>query len=276
MVFKVFISYLVLLVQYKIENLTGMSHKAQNYLSTILVGLTNPKIITKYLNLAESNTLANHLKNDAAGYIYSSIVSIGNAFQSLEEELSTWATVKLYYATFYAFRALLALDGICIFYVGSKPFSINAQPGHAPIRREGQTHKVVLEEFKKQNSGHLLLSQTIEYDDPLNWLMEKREYANYKEAKFSEPTIPKHFKKIVDNELRLALKDYLTDTSNIYLFDPDHAMLAYPLRVLQLANQKINSGGFFPLEKNEIQYLCKLFNDRLGPIPEMQKMLNDD
>jgi hypothetical protein len=172
-------------------------------------------------------------------------------------------------------RSLLALDGICIFYVNTKAFAIQAQAGQSPRKRNGQTHKIVLEEFKNQNPGHLLLSQTIEYKDPLNWLMEKREHANYKIAKFCEPHIPSHFIKIVSNGLRLAIKDYLNDSLNLYLFDPDHAMLAYPLRVIQIAYQKINTPGAFSLRKSEIQYLCKLFKDKSGPIPEMQSMLTN-
>ncbi|QMS91011.1 hypothetical protein HUN01_26765 [Nostoc edaphicum CCNP1411] len=172
-------------------------------------------------------------------------------------------------------RLIEPIHNICIFYIGKKPYLIEVQAGKCPQKRDGQTHKVVLDEFSKRNTEPSLLSQLIDLEKPLNWLMIKREDANYKIAKFYEPNIPEHFKKIVEFGVRKSIKEYLLDKSDLYLFDQDHAILAYPLRSIQLVYKKIKATGNFQLQDDELHYLCQLFNDKNGPIPEIHKMLRE-
>lgn len=249
-------------------------HKAQAYIGTLFPGTPSDTVVKAYtFNSAEASQVRNRLHNDAVSYIYSATVTIGDAIRGIRENLFTWATVKFYYATFYSCRALLALDDICIFYVGRKAFSVEVRAGNSPQRKQGQTHKVVLNEFKNQGIVSTLISQTIGYDDPLDWLMTKRENANYRSAKFQEPNIPDHFQNIVDSGIRPLLTAYLQ--SDIYMFDADHAMVAYPLKTLQYAYNKLKTFGSLTLTYEEVKYLCDLFNDNHGPIPEAHKMIRD-
>jgi hypothetical protein len=252
-----------------------MAHQAQTYIKSILIpGTPSVSAIQSHvLNMREANLLLRYLKSDAVSYIYSAIISIADATVSLRKGLFTWATVKLYYATFYAFRAFLALDSVCIFYIGTRPYAIEANPGEMPVKRNGQTHKVVLDEFRYRQTEPFLLSQQIALEDPLDWLVDKREEANYKIAKFWEPNVPKHFEKIMNYGLRKSIKEYLLDSSNLYVFDVDHAILAYPLRSLQLVYQKMLTMPDFHLTDDEISYLCQLFHDQNGPIPEIHDLL---
>jgi len=249
-------------------------HKAQSYIGNLFPGTPSDTIIKAYvINRAEATQIRNHLHNDALSYIYSATVTVGDAIRGIRQNLFTWATVKMYYATFYSCRALLALDDICIFYVGRRPFSIEARAGNNPQRKQGQTHKVVLDEFERQGVVSRLISQPIGYDSPLNWLMKKREEANYRFAKFKEPDIPEHFQKIVNLGIRQALTAYLQDPFDIYLFDADHAIVAYPTITLQCAYNKMGTFDNLRLTDREMSYLCSLFRDNHGPIPEAHKMI---
>ena len=260
-----------------------VTHQAQQFIDNSLftTGLSVSTIEGYSLSSAEASALKSHLKNDALSYIYSSIVSVGDATLGIRKEMLTWATVKLYYATFYALRSLLAVNGTCIFYYRrpsnkNTPFILSAQPGQMPKKASsGQTHKLVLSEFKKRNFEPRLLSQLIGVQEPLDWLVEKREEANYRIAKFSEPYIPKHFEKIIDSGFRRSIREYLCDTSDLYTFDPDHAILAYPLRVIQTAYKQLLISGDFSLKNDEVSYLCKLFTDQNGPIPEIHNLFKN-
>jgi hypothetical protein len=253
-------------------------HQSQKYISEeLLPGTPSRSQIENYfLGLAEASKLVNFLGGDSIGYTYSATISIGDATLNIQKGLYTWATVKLYYSTFYAFRALLALNKICIFYVGRKPYALEVKAGKAPRKKDGPTHKVVLEEFRSWNSGHFLLSQQIGLSDPLEWLMEKREDANYKQAKFCEPEVPNHFKRIIDSGLRQSIQEYLSDTSGIYTFDPDHSMIAYPLKVLDFLYKEVYASGDFSLRKEDIIYLCNLFKDKKGPISCINTLIKRD
>ncbi len=251
-------------------------HKAQAYIGTLFSGTPSEAIVKAHIiNSAEATQICDHLHNDAISYIYSATITIGDAIQGIRQNLFTWATIKLYYATFYSCRALLALDDICIFYVGRRAFSIEVRAGNSPQRKQGTTHRVVLNEFKNQGVVTRLVSQDIGYDDPLDWLMTKREDANYRSAKFQEPNVPKHFQKIVASSIRSVLTTYLQDSSDSYLFDPDHAMVAYPLKTLQYAYNKMKTFNNLSLTDEEVRYLCKLFRDKQGPIPEIHTMIRD-
>ena len=120
-------------------------HQAPTYIIRTLFPDTSIANVKVYaISQAEAIQIRNHLYNDSLSYIYSATVTIGDAIQGIRHNLFTWATVKLYYATFYACRALLALDDICIFYLGSKPFRIEAIAGNTPQSKKGQTHHVII------------------------------------------------------------------------------------------------------------------------------------
>lgn len=252
-------------------------HRAPIYINSLFVGTPNDATVrARIINGTEAREICNQLHYDALSYIYSATITMADAIRGIKQNFFTWATVKLYYTAFYSCRALLALDGICVFYVGTKPFSLEGRAGNNPQKQTGQTHKVVLDEFKRQSVVPLLISQHIGYDEPLIWLMAKREEANYKMAKFQEPNVPKHFQKIVDSGIRQALTAYLQDSSDIYLFDEDHAMVAYPLRTLQCAYDKLKTFSHLKLTNAEVRHLCELFKDNQGhPIPEVHKMIRD-
>ncbi|QMS91012.1 hypothetical protein HUN01_26775 [Nostoc edaphicum CCNP1411] len=90
-----------------------MTHQAQAYIQTLLPATSSKIVIeSRTLSKSEERVLLNSLKSDAISYIYSATISVGDATIGINKQLFTWATVKLYYATFYALRALLALDNI--------------------------------------------------------------------------------------------------------------------------------------------------------------------
>jgi uncharacterized protein (UPF0332 family) len=249
-----------------------MVHQSQIYIDNTI--LSNTLLSNVYLNSSQVDSLLNCLNNDAKSYIYSATVSVGDAILGLRYNRFTWATVKLYYSTFYSLRAFLALDNICIFYHNRKPYYLEVESGKSPQKASGTTHKVVLEEFKRLNTNHLLLSQEIDLANPLNWLMEKREESNYKNAKFTEPEIPVHFTKIMQSQIRGAIEAYLTDSDDFYTFDKDHAILAYPLKCIQLVYKKIQLQEQPSFSIDDMNYLCNLFTDTKGnKIPAICKII---
>lgn len=249
-------------------------HQAQHYINNSIFGALPIKNITsKPLNIAQESLLLKYLYNDALSYLYSATVSVGNAIQELENKMYTWATVKLYYTTFYALRSYLALEKICIFYIHTSPFSLFVRAGEMAKKEKGNTHKTVLNVFKDYNPGHILLSQDIDSEKPLDWLTNKREKANYKNAKFYEPNTPIYLKKIVKDGVRKVINTYWKDDSYTYLFDADHAILAYPIKTVRVVYDKIIKFPDVRYSDSDIQYLAQLFKDQKGKLPELYNMV---
>jgi hypothetical protein len=71
--------------------------------------------------------------------------------------------------------------------------------------------------------------------------------------------------------LRQLVAAYLGDASVQYEFDPDHAMLAYPLRTLTVLRDELVTQSSYTVEEEVRVVLRGLFRDRSGALPEMMK-----
>ena len=145
---------------------------------------------------------------------------------------------------------------------------MTARSGTSPAScADRGTHKAVLKGFQRNNPTHPLMSQQIDLQDAVDWLIEKRESANYGQARFTEPSCGPEFDYVLENGLRQAIVAYLQDTSFIYVFYPDHAMIAYPLRALGLVGNQLARVGVITAEEDEQRFLRASAKDRTGPLP---------
>ncbi|MGR0481769.1 MAG: hypothetical protein ACTFAL_10295 [Candidatus Electronema sp. V4] len=242
-------------------------HKSQSYLIDYIYeeNLSANAIVSRVLSEIEARKLQLNLREDACDYLYSATVSLGDALRGLNRGLFTWATVKLYYSVFYTMRARLALKGFCIFYIKMSPYSISSVPGKQAQKEKGPTHKVVMQLFRENNIDPFMLSQPIELKDPIDWLMNLRENANYKIARFTEPDVPEYFIKVNKFGVRRSCQEYISDTSALYLFDPDHAMVAYPISLIHRAFSEFQRENLSMQKKESKSFLNKLFSDKRGP-----------
>lgn len=249
-------------------------HLAQKYVNDHLKGLPGTEFRNVVLDASQATGLNQALLKDAYSYMYSGCVSIADAVQALDRSLYTWATVKLYYSLFYLVRSLIATTGTAIVYEGTKGFTITCLPGESPKKREGTTHKATLAAFKMVLPHNKLFSQPIDTIVAPDWLMARREEANYKKSRFSEPAPPEHFKYIASKGVRRAVETYVDDDTFLYAFQPQHAMLALPIEAFKMALEKIGSvseAKFMP--ENDANYLQSIYCDNSGPIDKITAMI---
>jgi hypothetical protein len=248
--------------------------RCQTYLEHI--GYLPPLQGVKHRQLiaGEAVTLRNCLQDDGGNSLYSAAVSLADALRGLRDGFYTWATVKLYYAVFYTARCELALRDIALFYIGGKPCTILTSAGATLAPQKGTTHEVVLDQFSRLFPNSPFLSQTIDGKPPLTWLRERRENANYKNARFVEPNDPTHFRGVVTEGVRRATLAYLSPTGlTTYSFDPEHAMLAFPLRFWRDAVSEARAAGLPDTIADEVDFLSKAFSDGSGPLSEIIRVI---
>lgn len=251
-------------------------HRAQQYFDNVINPAGNPPAGIA-LNPITAAMLALELAEDAKSYYYSAIVSIGDAVQGIQREMFSWSTVKLYYSVFYSLRAILAVHKCAILYhvVGQKgtPYRLLAAAGQAPTKISGNTHKVVLQQYTLQFPGAPMVTQLIGLDKPFDWMMDRREETNYKNAKFHEPAAPVFFKNIASGNIRQILLAYIHD-NGAYAFDPDHAILALPIAAIQAAKTAFTAKiPSVALTEDEGKYLAGLFRDKHGEMPGVRTLL---
>lgn len=248
-------------------------HRAQSFADCALAGMSGRAISTRTLTAHEAVAFASSLQDDARDAFYSGVLSIGEAIQGLNRQLYSWTTVKLYYSVFYLVRAALGLYGTGIIYWDRTPYAWTAAAGEKPIKRSGTTHKAVLDAFKHYRSGSVLLSQSIGPMDSFDWLMTKRESVNYKVPKFCEPNAPSHFESVVKNGVRRLVSAYIADQSHLYTFDPDHAMLAFPVATLKTFLADLKTLSVRGIPPQDVAYLASQAFDKKGPLPEFRTVL---
>jgi uncharacterized protein (UPF0332 family) len=241
--------------------------RAQRFFDALFAGQTRTQIPGRPLSATDAQALQTCLTADAIDSIYSATITLAEAFQGLSRDLHTWATVKFYYSAFYSARCLLHLQGSCVFYVGTSPFHIHAEPGRFPSRGKGSSHKTAFELFATVFDKHVLLSQEIGGVAPHEWLMDQREEANYRKTRFVEPDEAERFKIVSERGVRKILQEYLADDSHLFTFDPDHAMMAYPLQLWRYA---LAATASVPpasrLQTEAARYLGTLLRDHDGPL----------
>ena len=250
-------------------------HQAQSYIQRFVLP-SAPGLAPSVLALTASFAagMQQTLKADAVGYCYSGTVSIADGIRGIDSGFFTWATIKLYYATFYLARALLAVRGACIFYDGRTPFRWLSNAGQVAKKLKGNTHHVVLDEFKALGFFPLFLGQQIDNLEPLDWLRIRRETANYASPRFTEPDPPDHLERISSMGVRRVAEAYLSDKTRLYVFDSDHAMLAYPIELLKQTIQEINGlVGSQSLNHADRTFLAAICKDAAGPLPGVRRLL---
>lgn len=254
-------------------------HNAQACVEN-LVALSGSSLSTGHsslvLNRMQASSLSKALRQDAEDYLFSAWITFGDCIHGLQDNFFSWTSVKAYYATFYAARAFLAASGHGIIYVGTKPKSITCRPGGTIVNASGTTHAAVFKLFDGQHPSHVLLSQTIDMLPPFEWLKTRREEANYRNSRFCEPSAPKHFLKICSAGIRASLDAYASDSSYLYTFDADHAILAFPLAFIHEAQSLLKSTGRLALPEGDKRFLLSTLQDRKGPYPRVRDRCNSD
>lgn len=248
-------------------------HRGANYILSLLGSSGTQATKSLSLTSTQAQSLASGLRDDAKDYFYSSCISTVDGVRGLSAGLYTWATVKLYYAAFYACRSILATDGICVFSLGKPHYSIESLGGAKCTEKERSTHAAVLGTFLANNPSHQFVTQRIENMSPLKWLKKRREACNYNIALFSEPGAPEHFAKVETDGVRRWISAYISDTSALYRFDKDHAMLALPLAVVIEAGNRIKDRGDVCLVEHQLRFISKKFGDARGQFSQITTLL---
>lgn len=259
-----------------------MQYSSSAYASTLwpfpIVGKSGPYTALTQIQAAH---LANKLCDDSKHVYFSCLITFADALRGLDQQFYSWSCVKLYYLTSYLFRSYVSLDGIAQFHIGKYPRWCDAKAGdipHAPPKVAGQlgsetSHKMAFNLFASRNANNILLSQDIDNMRPDDWLQKKREYFNYQQAKFVEPACPSCFAGIAEHGARKMFLEYLKDDSYLYAFDPDHAMLAYPLAALKILRHRFAAAGIKPITADDQKVIQDYWRDHFGPIREIKELI---
>jgi len=211
------------------------------------------------ISSADLHSARSALLFDVNAFFINGLVSFASAINSINKNNYSWGFIQSYYSLFFFARAFNGINDYAIVYHNSKPFSIKIQPSAKFVKLKGNSHDVVLSEFKTQFASDILIVNQIEGENPVDWFNKKRNLINYTSNPFSDPMPPPDLYNY-KSDLRKWMATYMNDRSHSYTFNPANCYIAYPLQVfMRLYNyyddnnlklSMIDEDKFLHLQKN--------------------------
>lgn len=237
---------------------------------------------TYVLNSYTESVLTQAACEDARKYVYNAVVSFLGGVAALHTQQAGWAITKMYYAAFYVGRAALCRARHVIFHVpkesgkGYTQYEIllNAGQGAKVITSSPSTHKLVALRFQQKGYPVFMTGLTIDGVDPLLWLMDQREYWQYRAGRFPDPDFPSILEQFDVRKAQRLLAEYAEDSKGLYLSDPDHAVIAIPFRLVQwaLSLESLVSPGIVDIEDvNYLRQRCCIGKQMLSTLSQYFK-----
>ena len=185
------------------------------------------------------NQIINNAQADSKNYFFNGILTFSEAVNGLREGNYSWSVIKFYYSVYYLLRASLYINKI-IFIHHKGIYRLEIKKGTTPLRKNNKQynsdHKGTIKHFIDLFSDiDILLSNQIENMTTYEWLMDKREYVNYRIRKFSEPQDYNFYTYYLTNNFKSNYKELIIEEIEddfINCFQPETGLLAIPVKRL--------------------------------------------
>lgn len=206
------------------------------------------------------------LKEEIAPYYYKSLLSYIESLDAIQNRLYSWATIRLYYSTFYSIKAYLACKDVAIFRAQRKLFYVKAKGKESLKSCEQHTdHKGAITTHKKLFKDiDMLFSNSVGDFDAYEWMMNKREEVNYKDLNFHDPVAPEFWSKlseeIEDNGIG-KMVERLVDDDGTYCFQDEYAILGIPTkRIILTVDEMCAQGKTFDILEEKREFIDSMSN----------------
>lgn len=257
---------------------TSGSNAGNFLLGRIPLGAKPKAFFSKFvLSAPDAAVLLASSREDARIYVYNAVASFLGAMAGLQTQQAAWAITMLYYSAFYIGRAALCRAGHVTFHVpkdggiGYTQYEVQIHAGAQAlvVDKPPSTHKLVAQRFCQIGYPVFMRSLTIEGQDPITWLMDQREYWQYRAGRFSDPDLPSILDQVAPEKVQRLLAEYSTDTRGVFLADPAHAVVAVPFRLVEwaLSVESLQSPGV--VDTDDLAYLrrrCSMGKQKLSTI----------
>lgn len=147
-------------------------------------------ILNYQVSYNEIRTIREALKLDIDGFIINGLLSFSASINSLNNNNCSWAFIQSYYSIFFFARAFNGINDYAIVYNNKTPYAIKIQPLEKFSKMSGNSHDVVLNQFKNSLGNDVLLTSDIENLNPVEWFNKSRNFINYALNPQTDPISP--------------------------------------------------------------------------------------
>jgi len=141
----------------------------------------------------------------------------------------------------------------------------------------GTSHEFMFERFSAAFPQLAIMSQDIAAEPTFTWLRHQRERIQYLEPGFADPSAYELFESWEGKNQRALLDFYLSvdESSTDYadLFDPQHAMIAIPVRLLSDTIYNVRLSHQFSFPPDQLAHCQKLCRAGGHPISRFNQLI---
>ena len=217
-------------------------------------GFSNSIYTSTQLTNETISQMSVYLEEEIQNYYYKALLSYAESISSICKGHYSWATVKLYYSTFYALRASLACNDYVFIRAGisrNHLLYVKLKYGEKPAKASSTSdHRSTIDLYQKKFPSEWLLSQKIAEDDnditSYDWLIKRREEVNYKDTVFRDPS-PSSMWECICSDLETHS---ISDVISQLILDPwtlcfqnEYAVLGIPTKRLFLTSKDLLNKG---------------------------------
>lgn len=233
--------------------------------------IDNYQISTFDLNIARKA-----LQSDIDAFLINGLISFTSSINSLHKKNYSWSFIQSYYSIFYFARAFNGINDYAIVYKDKKPFGIKIQPSEGFVKLKGNSHDVVLNQFKDHFKNDVLLINEIDNKSPVDWFNNSRNFINYKLSPQTDPFAPLSLYDY-NSDLRKWISTYAGDYNHLYTFDKHHCYISFPLQLfLRIYNYYTENEKKIPyLDSDRFDFLKRNCSDEKGPITALTTKIEE-
>ncbi|MGK5020350.1 hypothetical protein [Janthinobacterium sp. LB2P10] len=211
------------------------------------------------------------LDRDAASLMHKSVLTFVGAYNDLLYGHRSWAVVKLYYSLFYTLRSRLCSRRHGM--IRNKSwfhFDLNFKKCSGKklsSKRYRNDHESTLnlyqDIFEKSDT---LISNKIDGKQPFSWMMDLRNVANYRLARFTDPDFPFELPNDQENlnsdALEKLLNSIINDHDLKFLFQAEYAWIGLPVRqIIATFNDLTSRNQYVELNLDQYNHTIKCISN---------------
>lgn len=218
------------------------------------------KIKAEFLEFADLARYRSDKNSDMVTYYYKSVLSLAEGLACVSRKNYTWATIKLYYSTYFGLRAALLSRNYVLVRALRYIYYFEIAPGAAfQTPQENTDHGATIEVYQKIfGTSDFMCIDEIDGVSLLSWFKNCREIVNYKDEVFHDPEISdlwRYINQEMDKSSLVTLVDEFVNKKHESCVSGDTAVMAIPINRMLMTAQEIRNNGISAMTDKQKEWI---------------------
>ena len=204
---------------------------------------------------------------DMATFYYKAVMSLAEGIACVARKNYTWATIKLYYSTYFSLRASLLSRYYVLVRANRNLYYFEIKPGAVFLspQKDNTDHGGTIEVYENIfGSSDFMCIDEIEGVSLLAWLKNCREIVNYKDEEFHDPEVSELWeyidRKMESTSVSMLVDEFINKKKECCT-SSDTAIVAIPINRILMTSQDIRNNGISAMTDKQKEWIRTILAD---------------